>query len=414
MKRFLLGGLILGVLAVFIVIKMTLPREFVWNQWDCMRSDDDNPLGCMLFEEMAKETMPKGYEVLKGDLEELFDRNEPFAMLMMNGSLDIDGGILLRIDSLVRSGCKLMIVAQSTRVGEYKPLVQWLAETEIQNSFDEDQLRDALQGNRELVAVDMIQGDAIHVPDVFLTHYFSSMGKQTKVTASFIGCNEYQEVVSLPIAVKTKVEKGMVYQISCPLLMTNYGLFYHNIQKFQQQQMAQIADMPVVRIPQSKLRSTSDNDQVDVTDSPLAYMLERPPLRWALYTVFAAILLFMFFSARRRQRVIPLVERPRNRNIDFVKLIGTIYYRRHDNADLAKKKYIYFREEMRRSLLIDIGDAALDNKNFRKLAQKTGLDEERVGQAVRRLRELAEREDQVGDEELYDCIDQINEIIKHL
>lgn len=428
MNRKVLAGAILGLFVIFLVVSNCSGPHFEWNAYDSMRSDDDNPLGCKLFEKMAKATMPNGYEVYYDDLEELFHREEPFAMLVMDYTIFFDSDILLRLDSLVRKGNKLMIVANNAY--DYNvddedddgKDCKWLSKSEPYSSFNLDALKETLKGERNLVPIKMEQNGTINVPSTFLTSYIPPKNLKTTITATFSGkIEDTYDITPMPIAVKKKVGEGMVYQISCPLLMTNYGLFYHGIQKFQQSQMAQIADMPVVRVPSNKFHRSNSHrsyyeDNNNYTESPLAFMLERPPLRWALYTVFFAIILFMFFTARRRQRVIPLVERPRNRNIDFVKLLGTIYYRRHDNNDLARKKYVYFREELRRSLLIDIGDTTLDDENFKKLSRKTGLDEQHISQTVIQLRNLAGREygEKVDDNELYDMIDNINEIIKHL
>ena len=345
MNRKVLAGAILGLFVIFLVISNCSGPHFEWNAYDSMRSDDDNPLGCKLFEKMAKATMSNGYEVYYDDLEELFHREEPFAMLVMDYTIFFDSDILLRLDSLVRKGNKLMIVANNA----YENVddddgkdCKWLSKSEPYSSFNLDALKETLKGERFFVPIDMEQYGTIIVPDALLTSYIPPKYLQTTITATFSGkIEDTYDITPMPMAVKTKVGKGMVYQISCPLLMTNYGLFYHGIQKFQQCQMAQIADMPVVRVPSDKFHRSNSEDKNNYTESPLAFMLERPPLRWALYTVFFAIILFMFFTARRRQRVIPHVERPRNRNIDFVKLLGTIYYRRHDNNDLARKKYVY-------------------------------------------------------------------------
>ena len=116
MSRKLLGGALIALLAVYFIFKLTLPREFEWSQWDSMRSDDDNPLGCELFEEMAEATRENGYEVFDGDVEELFHKKEPFAILLMDHYFTAEGIFMTRIDSLVHSGCKLMIAVASFNV----------------------------------------------------------------------------------------------------------------------------------------------------------------------------------------------------------------------------------------------------------------------------------------------------------
>ena len=109
-----------------------------------------------------------------------------------------------------------------------------------------------------------------------------------------------------------------------------------------------------------------------------------------------------------------MVERPHNRNLSFVQLLGTIYYRRHDNADLLRKKYTYFREELRRSMMLDIGDVAEGSTHQARLAQKTGLDEARIAETLDMVRGLTAENVKVSDRQLQECIDRMNEIIKYL
>ena len=155
------------------------------------------------------------------------------------------------------------------------------------------------------------------------------------------------------LSYEMKAGKGTAYVVAAPLLFTNYGVLDKNISRYLGYQMGQLADLPVVRVSNSSLAQYNyangayepryDDDSRD--SSPLSHLLKYKPLQWALYTMLCAAFIFMFFTARHRQRVIPVVAKPVNRNLEFVKLLGTIYYRRHDNHDLFLKKYTYFKEE---------------------------------------------------------------------
>ena len=82
--------------------------------------------------------------------------------------------------------------------------------------------------------------------------------------------------------------------------------------------MSQFRGLPIVRTeaytPQAEINE----------ETPLRFWLQNEPLRWAAYLTIAGLLLFCVFYARRRQRVIPVVEEPKNRSLEFVKLIGTL------------------------------------------------------------------------------------------
>ena len=120
----------------------------------------------------------------------------------------------------------------------------------------------------------------------------------------------------------------------------------------------------------------------------------------------------MVFTAKRRQRIIPEVEKPKNRNLEFVKLIGTLYYQKHDYRDLVLKKYAYFTEEMRRVLHVDLTDRSEDQRTFAVIASQTDMEEQEVSKLVNTLRKLEEEELNVSRATMESLINQISTIWK--
>ena len=94
---------------------------------------------------------------------------------------------------------------------------------------------------------------------------------------------------------------------------TNYGMLTGNLSGYIFRLMSQMEDLPwsALRcIWRCQIRMWAVRNQ----ESPFRYFLEQPPLRWALYLTVLTILIFMLFTARRRQRVIPVVEKPKNKS----------------------------------------------------------------------------------------------------
>jgi hypothetical protein len=84
--------------------------------------------------------------------------------------------------------------------------------------------------------------------------------------------------------------------------------------------MNRLKDLPVVRTEAYMPNYNA------AESSPFREFLKRPPLRWALYLVLLGVVLLMGFSARRRQRAIPVETPPRNYQLDFIRHIGTLQY----------------------------------------------------------------------------------------
>lgn len=473
MKRKLM--MVLFAISVMVFAWLLFPhgeRNFIWDSETLFLHEDDEPFGSALFDEMAEKTMPNGYSYYQGSLDDLLGSGERRSLLLICTDVVWDEYAAERIDSFVRSGNKLMLVCNDC-YGADK--YTWIRDISHKRYFSKRDLKEVLMGHQSPDTLYCTNGDRIPVPKPLLTSFFpycmkakptSSIGPvlgskglkkkkekeantvlytfdgdtvavpdpyetndslvmeyidkedfESAVSAAWESWNDFMgEATNEYVSMTVDVGKGKVYLVTCPLLFTNYGVLDSNISRFVGWQLSQIADRPVVRFSEALVRRRMMNrdDFSGDSSSPLYYMLNHPPLRWAIYTLLVAIVLFMLFTARRRQRRIPVVDLPSNRNLSFVQLLGTIYYRRHDNADLLRKKYTYFREELRRSMLLDIGDVAEDTTHKVRLAQKTGLDEAFISETLDMVRKLTAEGVNVSDRQLQECIDRMNKIIKNI
>lgn len=82
-----------------------------------------------------------------------------------------------------------------------------------------------------------------------------------------------------------------------------------------------------------------------ISGTPLRYILQQPPLRFALYAALVGLVLFMIFGGKRRQRIIPPWPEPKNRSLDFVQNLGELYFHnRNGHQGLVEKRRRYFHE----------------------------------------------------------------------
>ena len=122
----------------------------------------------------------------------------------------------------------------------------------------------------------------------------------------------------------------------------------------------------------------------------------------------------MIFTAKRRQRVIPVAREPENKSLEFTELIGTLYYQKKDHADLVRKKFTYFAEELRKDIQVDIEEVADDERSFHRIAQKTGLETDDIAKFIREMRPVIYGGRVISEEEMKLLIDKMNEIINHI
>lgn len=72
--------------------------------------------------------------------------------------------------------------------------------------------------------------------------------------------------------------------------------------------------------------------------SPLQYVLSQPPLAWAWYLMLALGLLYVLFQAKRRQRIVPVLEKNTNTSLEFVSTIGRLYFMQQNHGQLCRQK----------------------------------------------------------------------------
>lgn len=172
--------------------------------------------------------------------------------------------------------------------------------------------------------------------------------------------------------------------------------------------LSQMGGFPIVRT-EGYMKETAQAQM-----SPFRYFLSQPPLRWALYLSMVSILLFMIFTARRKQRAIPVIREPENKSLEFAELIGTLYYQKKDHADLVRKKYLYFAEELRREMQVDVEEVAEDERSFGRIARKTGMEAGEIAVFIREVRPVVYGGRSISEEEMKRLVDKMNEIINHI
>ncbi|MGQ2982688.1 DUF4350 domain-containing protein [Flavobacterium sp.] len=118
----------------------------------------------------------------------------------------------------------------------------------------------------------------------------------------------------------------------------------------------------------------------NISSSKLRYIKDQPALYAAMWLGIIGIIIFIFFNAKRKQRIIHEITPLRNTTIDFTKTIGNLYYQEGDHHTIIEKKIIYFLEHIRNEYLIDT--YTLDDDLVEKLHLKTGKPIEDIQKAI--------------------------------
>ncbi|MGI9526286.1 MAG: DUF4350 domain-containing protein, partial [Weeksellaceae bacterium] len=126
------------------------------------------------------------------------------------------------------------------------------------------------------------------------------------------------------------------------------------------------------------------------------------------YTMLAGVILFIIFNAKRRQRIVPVIEPNKNMSADFVKTIGNLYLQEGNYKDMAHKKATYFLNKARTDLFIDTH--ALDEVFWRRVKLKTGASEKDIQEVIPLIEKALHPQAPVQESELIRLNELLNKI----
>lgn len=98
------------------------------------------------------------------------------------------------------------------------------------------------------------------------------------------------------------------------------------------------------------------NDNGINENTPLAYVMLNPSLRWAYYLLLATLLLYVIFRGKRRQKVIPILPKNENTSLEFVETLSHLYKSQNQNAKLVPHMKDIFINKVRAKYFLDYND----------------------------------------------------------
>lgn len=406
-------------LILMFALQLNLPQRYSWIP--TFSHKDKNPFGCYVFDSIMSQSVPSGYSVTDKTLYRICHDGNKVNVLIISDDVNLSKTDVDAIKDIAGRGGNVLIAGNSKTYSttsdslmiknfgacfKYGYFSIASLKRKIKNdasgsrdtihwSMDNDVYKDNIYPVYSMMIEDLMTADS---------------ADNTEVIAFRTGDAQDKELRVSPVAIRKEVGKGSVILVSTPLLFTNYGILDGSTAEYIFRLMSHISNNHVVRTT-SYMKT---QDMADAEASPLRFFLGQPPLRTALYLALLVITLFLIFNARRRQRVIPVVEQPQNRSLEFVKLIGTLYYHNKDHSDIVRKKFAFFAEELRRLLMVDITDRDADRHSFSVISSRTGLRLEEVENIISDIRKVADRESNVTEYGVRLYIDNMNMIINKI
>ncbi len=201
------------------------------------------------------------------------------------------------------------------------------------------------------------------------------------------------------IAVRYRINQGSVIFCASPYFFTNYFLVHDRYAEIPNYLLSGLHSDEVYfasryLIPEQR------------NDSIFKHIYEVTALKYIFCILLVLSAVFMLFSSKRRQRVIPVIEPLKNNTLDFIKLIGRIYFLKKNHSDLCIKKFLYLKDHLTRVHQINFNDPDREQV-YIKIAAKTGIDVHQVKKLFARMDFVIQNKTQINEKDLHQLIEEM-------
>lgn len=418
-KGFVVAIILLMVMVIVVEIK--IPKKFKWEE-PTYAHNDPNPFGGKLVDSILEASLKDGYRMKPGYLcvdDDKESKNDSTLLFIDYPLTDYDKEeidtlleimecgksiIWVNADGLCDTLCNILDVATERSYSfETYSISHYFA------NADTTTLR--WRGDRTFKARDYrfrrfdIDYSVINIFNQ--NNPKGALSDSTVWTPVMTIGNSMNRVV----AATRNVGKGRFVLVTYPQLFTNYNVLERGGAELMMRLISLGGKRGIVRYD---YRYVPDADEdYYKSQSPLRVFLKYDSLRWAVYLALLTIVLSLFFTARRRQRVIPVIKEPENPTIAMVRHIGLMHYRHHDNAAMVRDQFKHFSQAMLRKHLVNVDDEVDLRENMALLASVSGLDTTTITESINRLKQLkADDEIKISDNETKQLIDFMNCIVE--
>lgn len=215
--------------------------------------------------------------------------------------------------------------------------------------------------------------------------YFSKFDTSKAVV---LGKNEYKH----SNFIRYQFGKGYLYLMPSPDYFTNYNLLKPAGNDYAAKALSYLpAKGEIIWDEYSASGPEGDGD------SPMRVFLSHPELKWAYFIALFTLLFFVLYEIKRRQRIIPIADPLQNSTVDFVKVVGQVYYQQRNNLNIASKKVVFFLEYIRTRYQLKTN--VIDQELIQNLINKSGTNTDLVTGIFKHIDDVQNGK-QMNDKEL--------------
>jgi hypothetical protein len=375
-------ALLLAVCLVALFVTGNNKKEKQLDERITLRKQDKIPYGTYVAYKGLEYLFPKAsiytnkYEPGYWDSLSFYDSDQ--ALIIVTGKFNADESEMKKLISFIEKGNDVFVCARTISYSAGDIMDCRVNDYDISSYSDE-----------EGVKTDSLTVYLKSPPFEKQTNY-SYPGR--KLDASFSSINEKttevlgEDELGRPNFIRLRAGKGNFYIHLAPLAFSNYFLLHkENIAYYNK--AFSVINPAATKVVWDEYylnkKYLVDNSEKKGWFSVLMNTKNdngKKPFKAAFWLTILLLLLYVLMEMRRKQRYIPVVKKPRNDSMDFVKTIGRLYFDKGDHKNLCRKMSAYFLEHVRNKYKLLTG--TLNEEFIKKLQYKSGAGEQEISDIV--------------------------------
>ena len=225
------------------------------------------------------------------------------------------------------------------------------------------------------------------------TNTYNEVSKPGYLTRDILGYSG-----NMPNFVRYKIGDGHLTIHAAPLVVSNYFLLQDNNVRYLTGIWQTLPDDITTIYWDSYYKRSGESSKPGV-------LWRYPATRLAVILAFFAMIMYIFFEGKRKQREIPVIAALKNESVSFVETVGRLYFNKGNHKNLAEKMSTQFLEWVRLNYFINTN--LLDENFIHQLAIKSGKPESTVRGLVEMITDVKKSATKIDDAYLYQLYNTI-------
>lgn len=348
LKLYLIGGAVL--LIIYIVAKINEPKPIDWGE--TLSSKDKIPFGSYVLASQVKDIFPGAkiityrqpvYNVIAED------SIKQASYIIISQGIGLSKPDYTQLIKYIKAGNDVFISAeQFGDLLETKLEIRTGADFKLNHANAEVNFLNPSLNSKKHISIDKGVGN----------YYFA---KFDTLHAIVLGENADHKAN----LIKYTFGKGNLYLCANPKFFSNYSMLKPDGAEYAATALSFLKSSRQIILDEYYTQGDAGED------TPMRVFLSNTALEWAYYIALFSLAIFVLYEIKRRQRIIPVIEPLSNSTLDFVNVVGRVYYEKRNNANIAQKKILYLLTWLRDEYQVKTNK--LDDEFIEKLTGKLGL-----------------------------------------